>query len=305
LEISRGKRSEVTTPALSDAPPRQKAETSADPESAASNTSASAGSEGTPNLDSPCAGTPVSMIESIGRQKEAVEHYNKGAELTNSGHHAEGAKEFDLAIVADPLMALAYYYKGIVLLGESPVAQGGKIQASRRTIDCFQMYLALAPDGSQAKTAQNILESLGASPSSSAATQRVAAVRSSSDSAASRDSSSKTGKCSSPMPHLRNDCVVTSNESDPRDGMPVFKITNVCSEELRVKVCDGPDGNYDNHGCYAETIQPSKSSRYRSRDSLRSRGTFNYWAGSYEERSGVDNIDPATGGPGLTTCSAK
>jgi hypothetical protein len=114
-------------------------------------------------------------------------------------------------------------------------------------------------------------------------------------------SSSKAGKCRAPMPHLRNDCVVTSNESDPRDGMPVFKITNVCSEELRVKVCDGPDATYDNHGCEASTMEPSKSSRH----GLRNRGTFIYWAGSYEEASGVDNIDPATGGPGFTTCSAK
>jgi len=115
-----------------------------------------------------------------------------------------------------------------------------------------------------------------------------------------QSASSKAGKCRAPMPKLRNECVNATKESDAH-GIPVLKLTNICSEVLRVKVCDGPDGNYDNHGCDASTINPSKIARF----GLRERGTFTYWVGSYEERSGVDNIDPATGGPGDTPCSGK
>lgn len=107
-------------------------------------------------------------------------------------------------------------------------------------------------------------------------------------------------RCSAPMPTLRNECVTQSNETS-REGVLGLQLTNICSDTLRVKVCDGPDGNYDNHGCDAATIRPSKSSRF----GLRGRGTFQYWVGSFEDVAGVDNIDPATGGPGKRACSAK
>jgi tetratricopeptide (TPR) repeat protein len=69
---------------------------------------------------------------------------------------------FDKAVAAKPDFADAYYQKGINLLGQASFTKDGKITAVPGTAEAFQKYLELAPTGSHAEEAKQLLASLGA-----------------------------------------------------------------------------------------------------------------------------------------------
>lgn len=69
---------------------------------------------------------------------------------------------FDKAVAAKPDFADAYYQKGINLLGQASFTKDGKIVPAAGTVEAFQKYLELAPTGSHAEEAKQLLASLGA-----------------------------------------------------------------------------------------------------------------------------------------------
>ena len=69
---------------------------------------------------------------------------------------------FDKVIAADPNKAEAYYWKGVNLIGKATL-QGDKMVAPPGTAEAFQKYLELAPTGSYADAAKQMLASIGAS----------------------------------------------------------------------------------------------------------------------------------------------
>ena len=88
-------------------------------------------------------------------------YYNLGAILTNSGKADEANAAFDKAIAADPNRADAYYWKGVNLLGKATL-KDNKMVAPSGTAENLNKYLALAPNGSHAESAKELLASIGA-----------------------------------------------------------------------------------------------------------------------------------------------
>jgi len=95
-------------------------------------------------------------------QGAAGYYFNAGAVLTNAGKADDANAEFDKAIAADPTRAEAYYQKGVNLMAKATL-QGDKTIPAPGTIEAFQKYLDLAPNGPNAQNAKDLMASLGAS----------------------------------------------------------------------------------------------------------------------------------------------
>lgn len=92
----------------------------------------------------------------------AKAYYNMGANLVNSGHSDEAADFFKKAIDADPNYAEANYQYGICLLGKATTdPKTGKVSPPPGTVEAFQKYLELQPNGPYADSAKQMLAQLG------------------------------------------------------------------------------------------------------------------------------------------------
>jgi tetratricopeptide (TPR) repeat protein len=90
-----------------------------------------------------------------------VYYFNEGAVLTNAGKVDDAIVAFDKVIVADPKKALAYYWKGINLIGKETTDKNNKVVDPPGTAEAFQKYLELDPTGPMAETAKAMLEHIG------------------------------------------------------------------------------------------------------------------------------------------------
>jgi tetratricopeptide (TPR) repeat protein len=91
-------------------------------------------------------------------------HYSIGAMLTNAGENDAAAEAFRMAIAAapdEPKNAEAYFQYGIALVGKAQVGAEGKVIPAPGTVEAFQKYLQLAPDGPNAPNAKNMITTLG------------------------------------------------------------------------------------------------------------------------------------------------
>lgn len=98
-------------------------------------------------------------------------YFNEGAVLTNVGKVDEANAAFDKSIAADPNRAEAYYQKGVNLMGKATL-QGDKTIPAPGTVEAFQKYLQLAPNGPNAQNAKDLLASLGATVQTTFGTQK-------------------------------------------------------------------------------------------------------------------------------------
>lgn len=103
----------------------------------------------------------------------AQAYFNEGAVLTNAGKADQANAAFDKCIAADPTRAEAYYQKGLNLLGKATL-QGDKQIPAPGTVEAFQKYLEIAPNGPNAQTAKDMLASLGASVETSFGKKKAA-----------------------------------------------------------------------------------------------------------------------------------
>jgi len=89
-------------------------------------------------------------------------YFNEAATLYNSGKTDEAAAAADKAIAADPKRADAYYIKGQSLIQKATVdPKTQKITAPPGTVEAYQAYLELAPDGPRAEEVKGILTGIG------------------------------------------------------------------------------------------------------------------------------------------------
>jgi len=89
-------------------------------------------------------------------------YFNEAATLYNSGKTDEAAAAADKAIAADPKRADAYYIKGQSLIQKATVdPKTQKITAPPGTVEAYQTYLELAPDGPRAEEVKGILTGIG------------------------------------------------------------------------------------------------------------------------------------------------
>lgn len=87
-------------------------------------------------------------------------YFNVGAIMYNAGKMDEAATAFKKVIQADPKNAQAYFLEGQSLMGKVTMGPDGKVIAPPGTVEAFQTYLKLEPNGPNAPTAQAILQTL-------------------------------------------------------------------------------------------------------------------------------------------------
>jgi tetratricopeptide (TPR) repeat protein len=88
-------------------------------------------------------------------------YYNLGAVLVNTGQTDQALDAFKKAIEVDPNYAESYLQYGITLMGKVTTGADGKLIPAPGTVEAFQKYLQLQPNGSGAETAKQMLTSLG------------------------------------------------------------------------------------------------------------------------------------------------
>ncbi len=89
-------------------------------------------------------------------------YYNEGAVLTNAGKTDDANAAFTKSIQADPNHADSYYQRAINSLQKATVDKSGKMVAPPGTVDDFNKYLELQPNGPYAEGAKQMLDTLGA-----------------------------------------------------------------------------------------------------------------------------------------------
>jgi len=98
--------------------------------------------------------------------------FNAGATLTNMAtRETNGANKekeisqaneaFDKAIAAKPDYAEAYYQKGINLTSKATIDKSGKMVPASGTVEAFNKYLELEPEGKHAEEAKGLIEGFG------------------------------------------------------------------------------------------------------------------------------------------------
>lgn len=87
--------------------------------------------------------------------------YNLGAVLTNAGQADAAGEAFKKAIETQPDYAEAQYQYGVYLLGKAQTSADGKITPVPGTVEAFQKYLELAPNGPNSEAAKGMIASMG------------------------------------------------------------------------------------------------------------------------------------------------
>ena len=93
--------------------------------------------------------------------------YNLGALEVNAGQSDAAGEAFKKAIQAAPPYADAFYQYGVLLVAQAKIAADGKITPVDGTVEAFQKYLELAPNGQWAQPSKDMLTTLGSSISTS------------------------------------------------------------------------------------------------------------------------------------------
>jgi tetratricopeptide (TPR) repeat protein len=94
-------------------------------------------------------------------------YYNMGALYTNAGQVEPAIDTFKKGIAADPNCADAYYQMGVNLMAKVTTGPDGKMVPVAGTVEAFQMYLKLKPDGAYAESSKEMLATLGSTVDSS------------------------------------------------------------------------------------------------------------------------------------------
>ena len=87
-------------------------------------------------------------------------YYNLGAVLVNTGQTDQAGDAFKKAIDANPNYAPAQYQYGIYLVSKATTTADGKVIPPDGTIQAFQKYLELDPNGPYAEQAKGMLQTL-------------------------------------------------------------------------------------------------------------------------------------------------
>ncbi len=87
-------------------------------------------------------------------------YYNLGAMLMNGGQNDPACAAFKKAIDTDANYADAQYQYGVCMVSKASIGPDGKVIPPPGTIEAFQKYLQLKPDGSNAEAAKAMLASM-------------------------------------------------------------------------------------------------------------------------------------------------
>lgn len=100
--------------------------------------------------------------------KAKTYYFNAAATFYNGQQLEAAAAAADKSIAADPNQAMAYYIKGQALIPKATVdPKTNKITAPPGTVEAYQQYLELDPNGAHAEEVKGILTGIGAEIKSS------------------------------------------------------------------------------------------------------------------------------------------
>lgn len=88
-------------------------------------------------------------------------YYNLGATEINAGQNEPASEAFKKAIAAVPPYPDAYYQYGVTLVSKAQMGADGKVTPVPGTVEAFQKYLELSPNGQFAQQAKDMLTTLG------------------------------------------------------------------------------------------------------------------------------------------------
>ncbi len=88
-------------------------------------------------------------------------YFNLGAIYTNAGQTDPAIESFKKGIAADEKCADAYFQIGINLMAKVTTTPDGKMIPAPGTVEAFQKYLDLQPQGKDAQTAKEMITQLG------------------------------------------------------------------------------------------------------------------------------------------------
>ncbi|HUX10850.1 MAG TPA: tetratricopeptide repeat protein [Terriglobia bacterium] len=84
-------------------------------------------------------------------------YFNIGAIMYNTGKMDEALTAFKKVISLDPKNAEAYYLEGQALMGKATMTPDGQVKAPDGTVEAFQQYLKLEPNGPNAAAAKAMI----------------------------------------------------------------------------------------------------------------------------------------------------
>jgi tetratricopeptide (TPR) repeat protein len=87
-------------------------------------------------------------------------YFNYGAVMYNTGKMDEAAEAFKKAVELDPSNADAHFLLAQALMGKVAYDSSGNVVPAEGQIEALQKYLELAPNGSNAAAAQQLLQTL-------------------------------------------------------------------------------------------------------------------------------------------------
>jgi tetratricopeptide (TPR) repeat protein len=87
-------------------------------------------------------------------------YFNLGAIMVNSGNNDAAIEAFRSAIQADPNYASAHYQLGTALIGAAKMNADGTINPEPGTVEAFEKYLQLEPNGANAEGAKGMIATL-------------------------------------------------------------------------------------------------------------------------------------------------
>jgi len=87
-------------------------------------------------------------------------YYNLGVVMVNQGKMDEASVSLKKATDLDPTNANAFYWYGMALLGKAGTKPDGTVDVVPGTIEAFQTYLKLQPNGQWAQAAQGSIDQL-------------------------------------------------------------------------------------------------------------------------------------------------
>ncbi len=90
----------------------------------------------------------------------ATYYFNLGATMVNTGNTKGAIDAFTKATVVQPEFANAYYQLATVLVGTAQMKEDGSIIPAAGTVEAYQKYLELEPQGQYVASAQAMVQSL-------------------------------------------------------------------------------------------------------------------------------------------------
>jgi tetratricopeptide (TPR) repeat protein len=90
-------------------------------------------------------------------------YYNLGATEINAGQTDPAAAAFKKAMESTPPYTDAFYQYAVTLVSKAQIGSDGKVTPAPGTVEAFEKYLELAPNGPFAQQAKDMMATLGTS----------------------------------------------------------------------------------------------------------------------------------------------